>query len=82
MLALASVRITVIPLPVREAQNPNDNLQVLQISPREFGMRNDLNLAIALLTYLHRITQIAYSIIDLYFVVKEFFEGGNIKDFV
>ena len=60
----------------------NYNLQILKIPPRKLRMCNDLDFSIALLADLHRVAQISHPIVDLNFVVQEFFEGGDIKDFI
>ena len=45
-------------------------------------MRNDLDLAIALLADLDRIPQIAHPVIDLDLIVQELFESGDVEDLV
>ena len=45
-------------------------------------MRNDFNLAVALLADLYCIAQVSYTVFHLNFVMEELLEGGNIKDFV
>ena len=45
-------------------------------------MGNHLNLALALLADLHRVTQIPNAAIDLDFVMEEFFESRDVEDFI
>lgn len=45
-------------------------------------MGNNLNLAIALLAYLHRIAEIANAVVDFNLVVQKLFKGGDIEDLV
>ena len=45
-------------------------------------MRNDLDLAIALVRNRHHISEIAHTPIDFDFLMQELFEGGDVKDFI
>lgn len=45
-------------------------------------MRNDLNFPIALLADLHCVAEIADSVVDLYLVVQELLESGDVEDLV
>ena len=45
-------------------------------------MCNNLNLPIALLADLHGVAEIAHPIVDLYLVVQEFLESGDIEDLI
>ena len=45
-------------------------------------MRNHFDLAIPLLTDLHRIPQIPHPAIHLDFIVQELFKCGDVEDFV
>ena len=45
-------------------------------------MRDNFNLAVALLANLHRITQIAHAVVDFDLVVQEFLKRGDVEDFV
>lgn len=58
------------------------DVQVFQVSPREVGVRNDLNLAIPLLTDLHRVAEVVGTIVDLDLIVQEFLERGDVEDLV
>jgi hypothetical protein len=57
-------------------------LQVLEISPRELSVRNDFNLALSLLRNLYNIAKVSDAAINLYLVLEELLESGNIEDFV
>lgn len=56
--------------------------QVLEISARELGVRNNLDLPLALLAYLHDVAEVSNAAIDLDLVVEEFLEGGDVEDLV
>ena len=58
------------------------DIQILQVSPRELGVGNNLNLAVTLLANLHRIAEIANTVVDFDLVVQKFFKGGDIEDLV
>ena len=45
-------------------------------------MRNDLNLPIALLADLHCVPEISHSVVDLYLVVQELLESGDVENLV
>lgn len=45
-------------------------------------MRNNLDLAIALVRNRHHISKIAHAPIDFDFLVQEFFKGGDVEDFI
>jgi hypothetical protein len=45
-------------------------------------MRDNLNLSIALLADLDRVTEVSGAAVDLYAVVEELFEGGEVENFV
>lgn len=45
-------------------------------------MRNNLDLPLALLAYLHNIAEVPDAAIDLDLVVEELFEGGDVEDLV
>jgi hypothetical protein len=57
-------------------------LQVLEISPRELSVRNDLNLALSLLRDLYSIAKVSDAAINLYLVLEELLESGDIEDLV
>ena len=59
-----------------------DYLQVLEISARELGVRNHLDLALALLAYLHNVAEVPNATIDLDLVVEELLEGGDVEDLI
>ena len=61
---------------------PFFNLQVLQVSPGELSVCNDLNLPFTLLTNLDRVAQVSHAVIDLNLVVEELLEGRNVEDLV
>ena len=56
--------------------------QVLQVSPGELSMGNDLNLPFTLLANLDGVAQVSYSVVDLDLVVEELLEGGNVENLV
>jgi hypothetical protein len=58
------------------------HLQVLEISPRELSVRNNLNLALSLLGDLHDVTEVSDTAIDLYLVLEELLECRDIEDLV
>jgi len=45
-------------------------------------MRNNLNLSIALLADLDGVAEVTGAAVDLYAVMEELFEGGEVEDFV
>jgi hypothetical protein len=57
-------------------------LQVLEISPRELSVRNDFNLALSLLRDLYSIAKVSDAAINLYLVLEELLESGDIEDLV
>ena len=58
------------------------DIQVLQVPPRELGMRNDFNLPIALLANLHGVPKIPGTVVNLDLVMEEFLKGGNIENLI
>lgn len=58
------------------------HLQVLQVSPRERNMANNLDLAISSLRDRDLITQVAGSTLNLDLLVQELLESGQIEDLV
>jgi hypothetical protein len=60
----------------------HESLQVLQVPTRELLMRNNLNLAIALLVDLNRVAEVASASVHLYAIVEELLESGQIEDLV
>jgi hypothetical protein len=58
------------------------NLQVLQVAARELLVRNNLDLSIANLRDRDGIAEVAGAAFDLYAVVEELLEGGNVEDLV
>ena len=58
------------------------HLQIFQISSRELGVCNNLNLPFTLLANLDRVAQVTNAVVDLDLVVEELLKGGNIEDFV
>ena len=58
------------------------SLQVLEISPRELSVRNDFDLALSLLRDLYSITKVSDAAINLYLVLEELLESGDIEDLV
>jgi hypothetical protein len=57
-------------------------LQVLEISPRELSVRNDLNLSLSLLGDLDDVAEISDAAVNLNFVLEEFLESRDIEDLV
>jgi hypothetical protein len=57
-------------------------LQVLEISPRELGVRNDFNLALSLLRDLYSIAKVSDAAINLYLVLEELLESRDVEDLV
>ena len=45
-------------------------------------MCDNLNLPIALLADLHGIAEVAHSVVDLYLVVQELLESGDVEDLI
>ena len=58
------------------------NVQVLEVSAGELGVRNDLNLSIADLRDLDDITEVANTAVDLNLVLEELLEGGDVEDLI
>lgn len=58
------------------------HVQVLQVATRKLLVRNNLNLAIALLADLDDVSQVTGAAFNLDAVVEELLEGGNVKDLV
>ena len=58
------------------------NIQVLQVAARELLVRNDLDLAIALLADLDGITEVTGAALDLDAVVQELLESLDVEDLV
>lgn len=58
------------------------HVQVLEVATRELLVRNDLDLAIALLADLDYVSQVTGAAFDLDAVVKELLEGGDVEDLV
>jgi hypothetical protein len=56
--------------------------QVLEVSARELGVRNNLDLSITDLGDLDDITEVANTTVDLDLVLKELLEGGDVEDLV
>jgi len=56
--------------------------QVLEVTAREFDVRDNLNLAGALLRDLDAVAEVADAALNLDAVVKELLECGNVKDLV
>jgi len=56
--------------------------QVLEISARELGVRNNLDLSIANLGDLDDISEVSDTAINLDLVLKELLEGGDVEDLV
>jgi hypothetical protein len=57
-------------------------LQVLEVTTRELLVRNDLDLALSLLANLDDIAKVADTAVNLYLVLEELLEGGDIEDLV
>lgn len=57
-------------------------LQVLQISPREWNMADNLDLALTSLRDRDLITQVAGSTLNLDLLVQELLECGQVEDLV
>ena len=45
-------------------------------------MCNNLNLPITLLADLHSVAEVAHSVVDLYLVVQELLESGDVEDLI
>ena len=58
------------------------HLQVFEVSPRELGVCNHLDLPLALLAYLHDVAKVSDAAIDLDLVMEELLEGGDVEDLV
>jgi hypothetical protein len=58
------------------------NIQVLQVATRELLVRNDFDLAIALLADLDGITKVTSAALDLDAVVQELLESLDVEDLV
>lgn len=56
--------------------------QVLEVPARELLVRNNLNLAIAGLADLDCVAKVASAAVDLYAVVQELLESGDVEDLV
>jgi hypothetical protein len=56
--------------------------QVLEVTTREFLVRNNLDLAITLLRDLDGVTEVTGTAVNLYAVVKELLKGSDIEDLV
>ena len=58
------------------------SVQVLEISARELGVCNNLNLSIADLGDLDDITEVSNTAVDLDLVLEELLEGGDVENLV
>jgi hypothetical protein len=58
------------------------NVQVLEVSARELGVCDDLDLALALLGDLNDITEVADTAVNLDLVLEELLEGGDVENLV
>jgi len=56
--------------------------QVLEITTRELGMSNNLNLAITNLADLDDLAEVSDSSVDLDLILEELLEGGDVEDLV
>jgi hypothetical protein len=56
--------------------------QVLEVAARELGVRSDLNLPVTEVLDQHDISEVADTVVNLYLVLKELLEGGNVEDLV
>lgn len=58
------------------------DIQVLEVSARELGVCNDLDLSIADLGDLDDITKVSDTAVNLDLVLEELLECGNVEDLV
>lgn len=58
------------------------NLQILQISSREWNVSDDNNLSITLLGDLNSLTKVSDTAANLDFIVEELLERANVENFV
>lgn len=58
------------------------NVQVLEVSAREFDVCNDLDLSIANLGDLDGITEVSDTSINLDLILEELLESGDVEDLV
>ena len=58
------------------------NVQVLEVSARELGVCDNLDLSLALLGDLDGITEVSNTAINLDLVLEELLEGGDVEDLV
>lgn len=56
--------------------------QVLEVSARELGVCDNLDLSLALLGDLDGITEVSNTAVDLDLVLEELLEGGDVEDLV
>ena len=68
--------------PAYSAELCKRNSQILQVPPGKLGVRDDLDLAVADLAYLHHVPQVAHAALDLDAIVQELLEGGDVEDLV
>jgi hypothetical protein len=57
-------------------------VQVLEVAARELLVRNDFDLALALLADLDDVAEVSGAAVDLDLVVQELLEGGDVEDLV
>ena len=58
------------------------DIQVLEVSARELGVRNDLNLSISHLRDLDDVAKVSNTPVNLYLVLEELLECGDIENLV
>ena len=58
------------------------SVQVLEVSARELGVRNHLDLSIADLGDLNDITEVSNTAVDLNLVLEKLLEGGDVENLV
>jgi hypothetical protein len=58
------------------------DVQILEVSAREFLVSNDLDLSVGLLADLDGITEVAGAAVDLDAIVEELLEGLDVEDLV
>jgi hypothetical protein len=63
-------------------RNREQDVQVLEVSAREWDVSNNLNLSITNVLDLNLVTQVANTVVNLDLVLEELLESGDVEDLV
>jgi len=67
---------------IAEANSGWEHVQVLEVSARELGVCDNLDLSLALLGDLDGITEVSDTAVNLDLVLEELLKGGDVEDLV